>query len=109
MNQSLPPLSDEEADARMIRAALDAPARPLRGDQMNALLQKVAQRRPAAPPLWAPFLLACGLLTILFLGWSTAWNWPGLLQLALLIPLANLALSPLAAYLIVRSRKDPHP
>lgn len=94
---------DETAARRLIQAALDGPARPLRQDQVEALAARAAARwsRPVpGVPLWALGALCAGVLVV-GLAWL-AGSWKGILQAALLIPLANLALSPVAAWVIIK-------
>ena len=101
---------NEQTTQRLIQAALDGPTRPLRADEIEALTRRAAACRqglPLAIPLGALAVLVAGVLCIPGLGWLGDWSWTGILQAALLIPLVNLALSPVAAYLIIKHRTHP--
>lgn len=98
---------DEEAEVRRwVRAGLDGPARPLRGDEIESLVVRAFARRADLFPAGLLLVLALGPLVIAGLGWFSSGNWNEVLTLALLIPLANLALSPLAAWLVLKDKKE---
>lgn len=95
---------DEAETARLVRAALDGPARPLRGSQLEALVQSASVRRSV--PGWVLLFLAAGPLAVILLislvsgGGPPGLHWSRLAELALAIPAVNLALSPFAALLL---------
>jgi hypothetical protein len=93
---------DEKEVARQIRAALDGPARPLRCDQVESLLEVVRQKNVGEIPYWILVFLTAGLLVIVLLATLAGTELTNRFQLALLIPAVNLVLSPLAAFVIVR-------
>ncbi len=96
---------DEKELERQIRAALDGPSHPLRGDQVETLLAAVRRRNVGEIPLWSLVLLSAGLLVIALLAFAGGAAQANLLQVALLIPAVNLILSPLAAFVIVRKSR----
>jgi hypothetical protein len=100
-----PQENDEQSMARLIQTALADPARPLRSDEVDALIQRAVSRRASIFPEWALLVLAAGLLIIAALVWLDGAG-SEIALLALLIPLANLVLSPLAAYCILKNRQD---
>jgi hypothetical protein len=111
---------EEKQVERRIRAALDGPSHPLRGDQVEMLLEAVRRRNVGEIPHWSLVVLSAGLLVIALLalfastglangsvpanGFALANGFAGanLVQVVLLIPAINLILSPLAAFVIVR-------
>lgn len=99
---------DEEKEvARQIRAALDGPSHPLRGDQVELLLEAVRRRNAGEIPHWSLVVLSAGLLVIALLALFISAGANGTaplnpVQVALLIPAINLIFSPLAAFVIVQ-------
>lgn len=94
-------LLDEAQAARLIQAAMSAPSHPLRADQIDTLVRTAEKRLQPVFPLWAVLVYAGGLLALILFGAQSGWPVGSLLDLAWLLPLVNVALSPLAAFLII--------
>lgn len=105
MENPEPQENDEQSMARLIQTALADPARPLRGSEVDVLVVRAVARHSRTFPYWALLVLAAGLLIIAGLVWLDGAG-SEIALLALLIPVANLVVSPLAAYFILKNRLE---
>ncbi len=98
-------MSDRDLE-RLLREALAAEARPMSEAQVGEVVARAAVlARPAAQfPLWAIAASAVCLAGLVLLAVSPAGND----SLRILAVAANLALSPLAALVLVRGRRRAH-
>jgi len=94
---------------RLLKEALAAEARPMSEAQVGEVVARAAARvRSAAPfPVWALVALAAGLAALVLLALSPLrQEWIRIL--AAVAVAGNLALSPLAALVLVRGRRRAH-
>lgn len=103
------PLEEQEGrqTAELIRAALTGPARPLRTDQIEALVARAVQRHShPLPPMWVLILCSLSMIVLTGFGLSASFAFRTLADVVWLLPLLNLLAAPLAAYLIVRKASE---
>jgi hypothetical protein len=101
-------MSDRDLE-RLLREVLAAEARPMSEAQVGEVVARAAAdlERPATFPLWAVGASAAGLAALGLLAFSP-WLDAVVRLLAGVAVAGNLALSPLAALVLMRGRRSGH-
>lgn len=98
---------EEQQTASLVSAALTGPTRPLRSDQIEALVTRAVQRlKHPLPPVWVLSLFALGLILITGLMLPGDFQFRSPVDLIWLLPLINLLTAPIGAYLILKKARQ---
>lgn len=101
--------------SRLLKSAMDVKAQPLSQDQIRWLVRQAVitheppHKSPApAFPLWTIIASEACFVVLAVVGYLLPYEWLILKTLSIIIPAANLVLSPLAALAIVRRRRSSY-